>query len=207
MRLFNILFLLIVYLGFSACTKEESIIPFDWNNATVYFMLTDRFNNGDQTNDINFGRQTTDTKKLRQFVGGDLKGITQKIEEGYFNDLGIDAIWFSPVNEQIHGSVDEGQGKTFAFHGYWIRDWTAIEPNWGTEEDLHNLMKVAHQNNIRVLMDVIINHTGPVTDKDPVWPADWVRTEPTCSYQDYESTVFCTLVRNLPDIRTDQTES
>jgi alpha-amylase len=115
------------------------------------------------SNDMNFGRNTTASKKTQKlFVGGDLKGITQKIEEGYFNDLGIDAIWFSPVNEQIHGSVDEGQGKTYAFHGYWIKDWTAIEPNWGTEQDLKELMKVAHKNNIRVLMDVIINHTGPV---------------------------------------------
>jgi alpha-amylase len=56
------------------------------------------------------------------------------------------------------------------------------------------------------MMDVVINHTGPVTEIDPVWPSDWVRTEPQCTYQDYESTVFCTLVKNLPDIITEQTE-
>jgi len=118
----------------------------------------------------------------------------------------VDAIWFSPVNEQIHGAVDEGQGLTYSFHGYWIKDWTSMEPNFGTEEDLAELMKAAHSKNIRVLMDVIINHTGPVTEKDPVWPKDWVRTEPQCTYEDFESTAFCTLVKNLPDIRTDQTE-
>lgn len=191
--------------GVIAPEEIQKTLPFDWNNATVYFMLTDRFNNGDITNDVNFGR-ADDTKKLRQFVGGDFKGITQKIEEGYFSNLGVDAIWFSPVNEQIHGAVDEGQGKTYAFHGYWIKDWTAIEPNWGTEKDLAELMKAAHDKNIRVLMDVIINHTGPVTKKDAVWPGDWVRTEPQCTYDGYESTVFCTLVKNLPDVRTDQTE-
>jgi alpha-amylase len=205
--LFTTIVLFISFLfGFTSPEQPKDKKPFDWNNATVYFMLTDRFKNGDPSNDMNFGRNTTASKKLRTFVGGDLKGITQKIEEGYFNDLGIDAIWFSPVNEQIHGSVDEGQGKTYAFHGYWIKDWTAIEPNWGTEQDLKELMKVAHKNNIRVLMDVIINHTGPVTWKDPVWPSEWVRTEPQCTYQSYESTVFCTLVKNLPDIRTDQTK-
>ena len=190
----------------SACkTKTEQIIPFDWKNATVYFMLTDRFYNGDPSNDVNFDR-TADTKELRQFTGGDLAGITKKIRDGYFNKLGVDALWFSPVNEQIHGFVDEGQGVTYGFHGYWIRDWTSIEPNWGTEEELRELVKTAHKNGIRVILDVIINHTGPVTDLDPVWPSDWVRTEPQCTYQDYESTVFCTLVKNLPDIITEQTE-
>lgn len=202
----NIVLFISLFFGLISPDQPKEKQHFDWNNATVYFMLTDRFHNGDPSNDVNFGRSNTDTKQLRTFTGGDIKGITQKIEEGYFTDLGVDAIWFSPVNEQIHGSVDEGQGKTYAFHGYWIRDWTAIEPNWGTAKDLKELMEVAHKNNIRVLMDVIINHTGPVTDKDPVWPSDWVRTEPQCTYQGYESTVFCTLVKNLPDIRTDQTE-
>jgi len=199
---------LLISLLFNIVSPEEpkNKKHFDWDNATVYFLLTDRFNNGDPSNDMNFGRSTSDTKQLRTFVGGDIKGITQKIEEGYFTNLGVDAIWFSPVNEQIHGSVDEGQGNTYAFHGYWIKDWTAIEPNWGTEQDLKEMMKIAHENNIRVLMDVIINHTGPVTEKDPVWPSEWVRTKPQCKYRDYESTVFCTLVKNLPDIRTDQTK-
>lgn len=198
-----VLFISLLF-GFTSPEEPKEKQHFDWNNTTVYFMLTDRFNNGDPNNDVNFGRSQTDTKKLRTFTGGDFKGITQKIEEGYFTNLGVDALWFSPVNEQIHGAVDEGQGKTYAFHGYWIKDWTAIEPNWGTAKDLKELIEVAHKNNIRVLMDVIINHTGPVTDQDPVWPSDWVRTEPQCTYQDYESTVFCTLVKNLPDIRTDQ---
>ena len=178
---------------------------FDWNNATVYFLLTDRFNNGDSSNDINFER-TDNTAKLRGFQGGDIKGITQKINEGYFKELGVDVIWFSPVMEQIHGFVDEGQGNTYAYHGYWPRDWTAMEPNFGNEADLRELMRMAHKNNIRIMMDVIINHTGPVTPKDPLWPNDWVRTKPQCTYQDAESTISCTLVENLPDILTNQTK-
>ena len=178
---------------------------FDWNNATVYFLLTDKFNNGDPTNDINFDR-TAKTADLRGFQGGDIKGITQKINEGYFKKLGVDVIWFSPVMEQIHGFVDEGQGNTYAYHGYWPRDWTAMEPNFGNEADLRDLMRVAHKNNIRIMMDVIVNHTGPVTPKDPLWPNDWVRTQPQCTYQDAESTISCTLVENLPDILTNQTK-
>ncbi len=189
-----------------ACKQIQEQKPwFDWKNATVYFMLTDRFYNADESNDVNFER-THPTQDLRRFQGGDLKGITKKIQAGYFTRLGVDALWFSPVNEQIHGYVDEGAGDTYAFHGYWIKDWTSIEPNWGAEADLKALVETAHSQNIRILMDVIINHTGPVTEKDAVWPADWVRTEPQCTYQDYESTVYCTLVKNLPDVITEQTE-
>ena len=178
---------------------------FDWNNATVYFLMTDRFYNGDTSNDINFNR-TAKTSDLRGFRGGDIKGITKKIEAGYFTELGVDVIWLSPVMEQIHACVDEGQGNTYAYHGYWTRDWTAMEPNFGTTADLHELMRVAHKNNIRIMLDVIINHTGPVTPKDPLWPSDWVRTQPQCTYQDAETTISCTLVENLPDILTNQTK-
>lgn len=203
-RLTALLFLSIFLLH--GCTTQKNTKPyFDWKNATVYFMLTDRFNNGDLNNDMNFDRNTP-TEDLRKYNGGDIKGITQKIQEGYFNRLGVDVLWFSPVNEQIHGYVDEGQGNTYGYHGYWIRDWTSMEPNFGTKEDLKKLVQEAHLHGIRVMMDVVINHTGPVTEKDPVWPSNWVRTEPQCTYQDYESTVFCTLVKNLPDVITEQTE-
>jgi len=176
--------------------------PFLWENANIYFLLTDRFNNGDPSNDVNFDRNDQ-TAKLRGFEGGDIKGIIQKIEEGYFDHLGITALWTTPWFEQIHEGTDEGTGKTYGFHGYWISDWTSMDPNFGTEEDLTKLVETAHKHGIRVVMDVIINHTGPVTDLDPVWPDEWVRTEPACTYQDYESTVTCTLVKNLPDIRTE----
>ena len=185
--------------------KQAGNDYFDWDNATCYFMLTDRFYNGDTANDVNFNR-IEETRELRGFTGGDIAGITKKLEEGYFNELGVDVLWFSPVMEQIHGFVDEGQGETFAYHGYWISDWTSIEPNFGTEEQLKELVTETHKRGIRIMLDVIINHTGPVTEVDQVWPADWVRTEPQCDYQDYESTVFCTLVKNLPDIITEQTE-
>lgn len=200
--------LLTIVIGLSSCqtskqsVEKEKVAPFMWENANVYFLLTDRFNNGNPSNDVNFNR-TKETGKLRGFMGGDLKGITQKIKEGYFTDLGINAIWFSPVVEQIHGSVDEGTGNTYGFHGYWTKDWTALEPNFGNEEELAELVETAHQHGIRIVLDVVINHTGPVTDIDPVWGDDWVRTEPQCSYQDYESTVTCTLVENLPDIKTE----
>ncbi|WP_412559909.1 alpha-amylase family glycosyl hydrolase [Winogradskyella sp. MIT101101] len=179
--------------------------PFVWEGANLYFLLTDRFNNGDTSNDVNFGR-TKETGKLRGFEGGDIKGITQKVKEGYFTDLGINAIWMTPIVEQIHGGTDEGTGVTYGFHGYWAKDWTKIDPNYGTKEDLQELVKEAHAKGIRIVLDAVINHTGPVTEKDPVWPDEWVRTDPQCKYDNYENTVTCTLVANLPDIKTESNE-
>jgi alpha-amylase len=178
---------------------------FVWEGANIYFLLTDRFSNGDFSNDINFDR-TEGTGKLRGFEGGDLKGVTQKIKEGYFTDLGINAIWMTPIVEQIHGGTDEGTGLSYGYHGYWAKDWTKIDPNYGTKEDLKELVAIAHKNGIRVLLDAVINHTGPVTERDPVWPSDWVRTGPKCEYNNYESTISCTLVENLPDIKTASNE-
>ena len=186
----------------SAETAEKVPAPFLWENATIYFLLTDRFQNGDTTNDVNFGR-TKPAATLRGFMGGDIKGITQKINEGYFTNLGVTAIWFTPVVEQIHGLVDEGFGANYGFHGYWTKDWTALDPNFGSREDLRTLVQTAHGKGIRIILDVVLNHTGPVTEEDPVWPSDWVRTGPPCTYQDYETTISCTLVKNLPDILTD----
>jgi alpha-amylase len=180
--------------------------PFVWEGANLYFLLTDRFNNGDTSNDINFDR-TKETGELRGFEGGDIKGITQKVKEGYFTDLGINAIWMTPIVEQIHGGTDEGTGVTYGYHGYWAKDWTRIDPNYGTKEDLHELVKEAHARGIRIVLDAVINHTGPVTEKDPVWPDSWVRTDKQCTYENYENTVTCTLVANLPDIKTESNEN
>lgn len=177
-------------------------VPFVWESANLYFLLTDRFNNGDKSNDISYNRNK-ETAVLRGFEGGDLKGITQKIEENYFTNLGVNAIWMSPIVEQIHGSTDEGTGNTYGFHGYWTKDWTNIDANLGTKEDLKNLVEAAHKKGIRILLDAVINHTGPVTDQDPVWPNDWVRTQPQCTYDNFENTVTCTLVKNLPDVKTE----
>jgi alpha-amylase len=174
-----------------------------WNSATIYFLLIDRFQDGNRANDRALGR-ARDGALLRSFEGGDLAGVRRKIEEGYFDSLGVNAIWMTPFVEQIHGSLDEGQGKSYAYHGYWTRDWTAVDPALGTRADLHRLVDAAHRHGIRVLMDAVINHTGPATPQDPPWPEDWVRTGPSCTYQSYATTVDCNLVAHLPDVRTDR---
>jgi len=188
-----------------AASGEETRFEAFWNGATVYFLLTDRFTDGDSTNDYALGR-AQDGAVLRSFLGGDLAGVLQKLEAGYFDSLGVDALWMTPFQEQIRGTSNEGTGKTYGYHGYWIRDWTAVDPVFGTKDDLRALVDAAHRHGIRVLMDAVINHTGPVTPLDPQWPDDWVRTGPRCTYTDYVTTVECTLVANLPEIRTESDE-
>lgn len=218
----GLMLLFLIALFALSCEKEKTVedpetnesaeagakpgTPFDWRGANLYFLLTDRFNNGNPENDLNYER-TLPTATLRGFKGGDIKGITQKIKEGYFTELGVNAIWFTPVVEQIHGGTDEGTGFTYAFHGYWTKDWTALDPNFGTMDDLAELVTTAHSKGIRIVMDAVINHTGPVTETDPQWPDSWVRTEPKCTYDSYENAVRCTLVENLPDIKTESNEA
>ena len=200
----------LILLGFGLLTSCSSIKnnqekPFVWEGANVYFLLTDRFKNGDATNDINFER-TEKAAVLRGFEGGDLRGIIQKIDDNYFSDLGINAIWMTPLVEQVHGATNEGTGNTYAFHGYWTKDWTELDPNFGTKEDLKELVEKAHKKGIRIVLDAVINHTGPVTETDTVYPNSWVRTSPTCTYDNYKNTTECTLVANLPDILTESNE-
>ena len=175
---------------------------FKWENATIYFLLTDRFKNGDVSNDY---KHPITPAPYRGFMGGDVKGITDKIKDGYFTKLGVDAIWMTPLVENIIGSVDEGTGISYGFHGYWTKDWTTFDARVGTKEEIANMVKTAHKNGLRVIFDVVLNHTGPVTPEDMQWPDEWVRTKPTCTYQNYETTTACTLVENLPDIRTEST--
>ena len=208
----KIVTILIIVLLFSSCktaqkvTSKETKTPFVWENANVYFLLTDRFKDGDKTNDNTYNRNKT-AGKLRGFEGGDIRGVIQKIDEHYFDKLGIDVIWLTPVVEQIHDAVDEGTGLSYGFHGYWARDWSALDPSFGTKKDLAELVEKAHKNGIRIMLDAVINHTGPVTEEDSVYPNDWVRTAPKCSYQSYDTYINCTLVENLPDVKTESNDN
>ena len=204
-----IILISLLFCGVSFAQKKQSVTPttpFVWESVNVYFIVTDRFNNGDKTNDQTYNRKKP-TGKLRGFEGGDIRGIIQKLEEGYFTNLGINAIWMTPIVEQIHDGVDEGTGFTYGFHGYWTRDWTAMDPSFGTRNDLAELVQKAHARGIRILLDAVINHTGPVTPEDSVYPNDWVRTSPKCTYKSYDTYIYCTLVENLPDVKTESNEN
>lgn len=183
--------------------SDSATDPF-WRNAVIYFLLTDRFANGDEANDGAYGR-VKDGDTLRSFMGGDIKGVIGKLEDGYFNDLGVTAIWTTPVIEQVHSPYQEF-GRSYAFHGYWPRDWTRVDGAFGEEADFAKMVEVAHSQGIGVVVDVIMNHAGPVTESDPAWPAEWVRTNPVCDWRSYSGVATCLIVPTLRDIRTESEE-
>jgi len=142
--------------------------PFDWKNATVYFAITDRFANGDTSNDHSYGRAPDGAQEIGTWHGGDWKGLTGKLD--YLAGLGVTAIWISPIVEQVHGWVAStgGDFKNYGYAGYWALDFTELDQNFGSAADLQALVDGAHARGIRVLADVVMNHPGYATGADLV---------------------------------------
>ena len=104
-----------------AAAATSDAPDFSWDNATVYFLLTDRFCNGDTSNDGAYDRVKTVAGDSRAtFHGGDFAGITKKINEGYFNDLGVNAIWMTAPYEQLHGYILGTNFAHYSYHGYYV---------------------------------------------------------------------------------------
>lgn len=155
--------------GLLLLERAETHTPasFDWHNATVYFVLTDRFENGDPGNDQSYGRHKDGMQEIGTFHGGDLRGLTNKLD--YLQQLGVNALWISAPFEQIHGWVGGGTKGDFphyAYHGYYTQDWTNLDTNIGSEAELRALVDGAHQRGIRIIFDVVMNHTGYATLAD-----------------------------------------
>lgn len=133
------------------------------DNPIVYFAVTDRFANGNPGNDHSYGRQADpEGGDIGSFHGGDIAGITQQLKTVYFKQLGVNALWITAPYEQIHGWVVGGkqQFKHYAYHGYWALDYTTMDANMGTREELREMIATAHAQGIRVLFDVVLNHPG-----------------------------------------------
>ncbi|MFZ5617719.1 MAG: alpha-amylase family glycosyl hydrolase [Pseudomonadota bacterium] len=130
----------------------------------IYFVLPDRFENGDPANDkggLAGDRLTTgfDPTHKGFFHGGDLKGLTARLD--YIQGLGATAIWLGPIykNKPVQGPPgDESAG----YHGYWITDFTTVDPHFGTPEDMRAFVKAAHERGMKVYLDIITNHTADV---------------------------------------------
>jgi alpha-amylase len=173
-----ILFIVAIFMGCSSSHKNDDFKTssqgiFSYENATIYFAMTDRFYDGDKNNNNSFGRTTVDEKgsSLGTFNGGDFKGLTKKLKENYFKDLGINVIWVSAPYEQAHGYIGGGRNGEFAhygFHGYYALDWTAMDPNFGTIEDFREFVDTAHGQGIRIFIDVVMNHVGYPNFEDMV---------------------------------------
>jgi alpha-amylase len=134
------------------------------DNPIVYFVMTDRFANGDPSNDHSYGRQREAQPKddVGTFHGGDLRGLTDKLVAGWFDKLGVNALWITAPYEQIHGWVIGGdkEFKHYAYHGYYALDYTVLDQNMGTPDELRALVAAAHARGIRILFDVVMNHPG-----------------------------------------------
>ncbi len=158
----------------------------DWRDEVIYFALTDRFANGDARNDDGGPGEADDAEPTNPlgWHGGDFAGITQKIKEGYFEDLGFTAIWITPVVLQVPAiPVADGpnQGEMFAgYHGYWAEDFVKVDPHYGTLKELKKLVKMAHSRGLKVIQDVVVNHAGygaSLTEEHP----DWFNDEADCA--------------------------
>ncbi len=142
---------------------------FCWDNANVYFVIQDRFYDGDSSNNNSYGRMSKDDlgKTIGTFHGGDIKGLTQKLD--YVEGLGVNAIWITAPYEQAHGwcgGGDNGDFAHYAYHGYYPLDYTMMDKNMGTVEEFRNFVTECHKRGIRVVMDVVMNHTGYLTLQD-----------------------------------------
>ena len=136
---------------------------FDWDESVIYFMVTDRFFDGNESNNTASGAQTYGKDNAGLYHGGDFAGITQKLD--YLEDLGINTIWITPIVENIPGVTVTDTGKedvpyNAAYHGYWASDFTKLNPTLGTKEEFQTLIDQAHNRGIRIMVDIVVNHAG-----------------------------------------------
>ena len=176
---------------------KSSDKDFDWDESVIYFMVTDRFFDGNESNNAANGEQTYGKDNAGLYHGGDFAGITQKLD--YLEDLGINTIWITPIVENIPGVTVTGEGSSdvpynAAFHGYWASDFTKLNPALGTEEEFKTLIDKAHSRGIRIMVDIVVNHAGYDTDF-----GDMIRSgEDIVSGSDQKDSLS-----NLPDFRTE----
>lgn len=133
-------------------TSEKPADSDRWKNQILYFPMTDRFHDGDPEN--NFDVNKTEPYA---FHGGDLKGLTEKLD--YIKDLGATTLWVSPMAENTRVLNLPGR-DIFGYHGYWIKDHYQVEPRQGQLEDAKKLVSEAHKRGLKVVLDVVLNHTG-----------------------------------------------
>ena len=176
-------------------------------------MLTDRFFNGDPSNDDPNG-ENYDKNHLETYHGGDFKGITEKLD--YLEDLGINTIWITPIVDNI--DFNKGAsfgGKQYAYHGYWAKDFEKIDEHLGDIEDLKELIDEAHSRGIKIMVDVVLNHAGyemRSTDTNSTGVANYPTAEEKAKFdgmlRDWtvDSGDIVSNVAGLPDFITENPE-
>lgn len=150
--------------------REKKAGDFDWDEAVVYFAVTDRFFDGDASNndaygvgDYNTSTATTKDGGGSSYHGGDFAGLTQKLD--YLKDLGVNTIWITPIVENITQDLGSDEGlSAYGYHGYWASDFTTLNKHLGTEEQFKTLLEAAHSKGMKIMVDVVINHAGYDTE-------------------------------------------
>lgn len=145
---------------------KENKNDFDWDESVVYFMVTDRFFDGNESNNTASGADTYgDNPGL--YHGGDFAGVTTKLD--YLQDLGVNTIWITPIVENVKGVAVTDEGKedvpyNAAYHGYWASDFTKLNPTLGTTEEFETMISEAHKRGMRIMVDIVVNHAGYGTE-------------------------------------------
>lgn len=141
--------------------KNEN--DFDWDEAVVYFMMTDRFFDGNESNNTASGADAYGKNNPGLYHGGDFAGVTAKLD--YLQDLGVNTIWLTPIVENVKGVAVTDEGKedvpyNAAYHGYWASDFTKLNPTLGTTEEFETMISEAHKRGMRIMVDIVVNHAG-----------------------------------------------
>jgi len=151
----------------------EQVKRTDKHSMTMYFLMIDRFMNGNKSND-----HPVDNPEIlpkANYFGGDIQGIHQKIEDGYFADLGINTIWVSPVTQNPLGAwglFPEPKTRFSGYHGYWPISNKNVDSRFGTNSEFKELIDYSHKNNMNLLLDYVANHVHkehPVYQQHPEW--------------------------------------
>ena len=156
-----------------ALTDPALLTRDDAEALVLYFLMIDRFNNGNPDNDQ--AVDDPDVLPPANYWGGDLAGVTQKITDGYFSDLGINAIWLSPITQnplEAYVEFPEPRRKYTGYHGYWPITLTTVDHRFGTADEMHELVRSAHAKGINVLLDFVSNHVhkkNPLINENPHW--------------------------------------
>lgn len=140
-------------------TDTKKITRADKHAQIMYFMLVDRFKNGDKTNDKPLNRPDVNPKV--DYWGGDLAGLQQKIEDGYFEKLGVNTLWISPLNQnptEPYGYYAPKNTKFAGYHGYWPVSSSKVDSRFGSNDELKTLVQKAHDYQVSVLLDYVANH-------------------------------------------------
>ncbi|WP_335870594.1 type I pullulanase [Bacillus sp. 2205SS5-2] len=183
---------------------------FDWDEARIYFMLTDRFENGDTTNDDPNG-ENYDTTHSETYHGGDFQGVIDRLD--YLEELGVNTVWITPVVDNIDWDLRwNKQGNQFGYHGYWAKDFTTLDEHLGDLNTFKELINSAHDRGIKIMVDVVLNHAGYGLKQDdpsnelaiPNYPSDENRARFMDMFRNGGTDVVQGELAGLPDFKTEE---